>query len=161
MKPTVYIETTVISHLTAWPSRALVVAGHQQLTHEWWKDHLPDFEPFVSPAVMDEISRGDPEMARARTEAVSGFKILELLSEVQDLANVYFERIQLPERARADSYHLAFAAWHGMDFLVTWNCKHIASGFVRRQAQRINMEWRIASPTICTPEELMEVPDAE
>ena len=160
MKPSVYVETTVISYLTSAPSRDLVVAGHQQLTREWWNEHLPDFEPYVSPAVMDEISRGDPEMARARLEAVAEFKILEVQAKIRDLADAYFERIQLPERARADSYHLAFAAWHGMDFLISWNCKHIASGFVRRQAKRINLEWQIAGPTICTPEELMEVPDA-
>ncbi|MCP4656629.1 MAG: type II toxin-antitoxin system VapC family toxin [bacterium] len=161
MKPAVYIETTVISYLTARPSRDLIVAGHQQLTHEWWSDHLPRFEGFISPAVMDEISKGDPKAAQARLSAVADFKILELVPEVRDLADAYFSGIEIPARARADSYHLAFAAWHGMDFLVTWNCTHIAGGFVRRMVRGINSEREIATPTICTPEELMEIPHAQ
>lgn len=161
MKPTVYVETTVISYLTARRSRDLVVAAHQQTTHDWWDAHLPGFEALISPAVMDEISRGDPDVARRRIEAVSEFGILELVPEVRDLADAYFSEIQLPERARADSYHLAFAAWHGVDFLITWNCAHIASGFVRKQINTINAEREIESPTICTPEELMEVPHVQ
>jgi len=158
MKPTVYVETTVISYLTSRPSRDLVVAGHQETTRSWWAGGLPFFEPYVSPTVMEEISRGDQEFAATRLEAVAGFGILELVPDVRELANLYFEKLQLAERARADSYHLAFAAWHGMDFLVTWNCSHIASGFVRREIRKINSGWKIESPYICTPEELAEVP---
>ncbi len=156
MKPSVYIETTVISYLTARPSRDLVVAGHQQTTYDWWTNRLPGFEAFLSPVVIDEISRGNAAMAQRRLDAVSELKLLELLPEVEKLADVYFAQLQLPMRARADALHLAFAAWHGMDFLVTWNCSHIASGFVRREIKKTNALWEIISPTICTPEELIE-----
>jgi len=158
MAPTVYLETTVISYLTARPSRDLIIAGHQQLTHEWWTYHLPRFEAFVSPVVLDEISRGDLEAAKARLDAVADIAELELVPEVRQLADAYFAAIQLPERARADAYHLAFAAWHGLDFMVTWNCSHLANGFVRRKIHAVNSERSIESPTICTPEELMEAP---
>jgi predicted nucleic acid-binding protein len=144
MKPTVYIETSVISYLTAQISRDLVVAAHQQLTIEWWQQALPQFEPFVSPVVLEEIARGDPEAANKRKSSVAAFGILEIAEEVRDLAESYFTAIDLPEKARADAYHLALAVWHGMDYLVTWNCTHIASGKVKQIVQRINTERDIA-----------------
>ncbi len=76
MKPTVYIETTVISYLTSRPSRDLIIAAHQQITHEWWEMALPHFEVFVSPIVLDEISRGDEQAAKLRLERVSSFPLL-------------------------------------------------------------------------------------
>ncbi len=160
MAPTVYIETTVVSYLTARPSRDLVVAGHQQITADWWEHHLPHFEPFISPVVMEEISRGEPQMAAARIEAVSDFALLEVEPAVEELAGIYATAIPLPKRALADGYHLALATSHGMDFLATWNCSHMASGFIRRTVGRINASRGLGSPTICTPEELMETQDA-
>jgi predicted nucleic acid-binding protein len=156
MKPTVYIETSVISYLTAQVSRDLVVAAHQQLTVEWWEQALPTFEPFVSPVVLEEIARGDPDAAERRMKAASAFKVLEVTPEVRDLAEYYFAAIDLPEKARADAYHLALAVWHDMDYLVTWNCTHIAGGRVKLIVQRVNAGRALASPIICTPEELME-----
>jgi hypothetical protein len=90
-------------------------------------------------------------------KAVASFGILEVLPEVRDLAEHYFTVIDLPEKARADAYHLALAVWHGMDYLVTWNCTHIAGGRVKLMMQRMNAGRAIASPIICTPEELMEI----
>lgn len=156
MKRTVYIETSVISYLTAQMSRDLVVAAHQQLTAEWWQHALPQFEPFVSAVVLEEIAQGDPEAARRRKDSVAGFSVLEVSAEVRDLAEHYFSAIDLPERARADAYHLALAVFHGMDYLVTWNCTHIAGGRVKWIVQNISAKRGIASPIICTPEELME-----
>lgn len=157
MKPTVYIETSVVSYMASQTSRDLVVAAHQQLTEEWWQLALPQFEPFVSPVVLEEIAKGDPEAADRRRTSVTGFGILEITTEVRDLAEHYFEANDLPERARADAYHLALAVLHGMDYLVTWNCTHIAGGRVKCIVQNINAKRGIKSPIICTPEELMEV----
>lgn len=156
MKPSLYIETSVVSYLTAQPSRDLIVAAHQQLTAVWWQEALTGFEPFVSAVVLDEIGRGDAAAAKRRIDAVAAFGVLEVLPEVRDLAEYYFQVIDLPERARADAYHLALAVWHGMDYLVTWNCTHIAGGKVKSILQRVNAERGITSPVICTPEELME-----
>jgi len=156
MKPTVYIETSVISYLTAQTSRDLVVAAHQQLTAEWWQQALPQFEPFVSAVVLEEIAKGDPEAAKRRMDGVAAFEVLEVSAEVKELAEHYFTAIDLPEKARADAYHLALAVWHGMDYLVTWNCTHIAGGKVKLIVQRINAGRGIGSPVLCTPEELME-----
>ncbi len=156
MKATVYIETSVISYLTAQISRDLVVAAHQQLTIEWWQQALPQFQPFVSPVVLDEIAKGDPDAAKSRMDSVAGFGILDISPDVRDLAERHFAAIELPDRARADAYHLALAVWHGVDYLVTWNCTHIAGGKVKLIVQKVNAGWGIGTPIICTLEELME-----
>lgn len=156
MRPTVYIETTVISYRMARPSRDLIIAAHQQIVHEWWEIALPQFDAFISPIVLEEISKGDADAAKLRLDSVSSFQVLEVLPEVRILADSYFSAIDIPEKARADSYHLAVAAWHGMDFLISWNCSHIVSGRVKRIIEEINSANGIRTPIVCTPEELME-----
>ncbi len=156
-KQSVYIETTVVSYLTARPSRDLVVAAHQQVTVEWWENALPVLEPFVSPIVIEEISRGDEVAAKLRLEKIADFPILEITGEIGELADLYFEKIQIPEKARGDAYHLAIATSHGLDFLVSWNFTHILGAHVQSAIQNINLMRGISTPIICTPEELMEV----
>ncbi|MBI2952003.1 type II toxin-antitoxin system VapC family toxin [bacterium] len=156
-KQSVYIETTVVSYLTARPSRDLIVAAHQQVTVEWWENVLPLLDPFVSPIVIEEASRGDESAARERLARIEALPVLEVTDEIRDLADRYFERIQIPEKARGDAYHLALATYHGMDFLVSWNFTHILGARVRGALHEINTLRGITTPIICTPEELMEV----
>lgn len=156
-RPTVYIETTVVSYVTARSSRDLIMAAHQQVSIEWWENTLPCCEPFVSPVVIEEVSRGDKEAARLRLERIASFPVLEVTNEVRELADLYFVQIQIPEKARGDAYHLALATYHGMDFLVSWNFAHILATPIRTMIQDINTSQGIRTPTICTPEELMEV----
>jgi len=160
-KQTVYIETTVLSYFTSRPSRDLLIAAHQQVTTEWWENWLPLFDPFISPLVIEEISRGDEAAARSRLEKIARFPVLEITDGVRRLADTYFEAIQIPEKARGDAYHLALAAYHGMDFLVTWNFGHILNPRVRTVVQAINTVEGISTPIVCTPEELMEVEDED
>ena len=157
MKPTVYIETSVISYRTARPSRDLLVAAHQQVTHEWWEHALPQCDPFISPVVLEEIAHGDPDAAQRRQQSIAAFPVLEVVPEVHTLAAAYFAAIPLPDKSQADAYHLALAAWHGVDYLVSWNCTHIVSGRVRMIVEEVNAEFGIRTPIICTPEELMEM----
>jgi hypothetical protein len=157
MKQSVYIESTVISYLTAKPSRDLIVAGHQQLTREWWERALPKLDPFISQFVVNEISVGDAFASKARLNSTATFPLLEMKPEIAYLADQYFKAIRIPEKARSDAYHLAIAAWHGMDYMISWNCTHIASGRVRNIVEQINIKNDLATPIICTPEELMEV----
>ena len=117
---------------------------------------MPHFDVFISPIVLEEISRGDEQAAKLRLERVSSLPLLEVLPEVLDLAESYFSAIEIPEKARADSYHLALAAWHGIDFMVSWNCTHIVSGRVKKIIEEINYTSGIRTPIVCTPEELME-----
>jgi predicted nucleic acid-binding protein len=149
MKCSVYIETSVVSYFTARPSRDLVVAAHQQLTREWWESALPRLAPFSSAVVLEEA-------ARERLRVLANLPLLEVLPEVRDLADHYFSVLDIPEQARADAYHLAIATWHGMDYLVSWNCAHIVAARVRRVVHEINAGRGIETPVICTSEELME-----
>lgn len=157
MKPTVYIETTIISYLTAKPSRDLIIAGHQQITTEWWTDVRPQVKCYVSAFLIDEASRGDKVYAQKRLGNIRGFAVLDVNEEIEDLARKYFAALQIPEKAKIDAFHLAVAAWHKMDYLLSWNCKHIASGRVQKMMQKINAELGVHTPIVCTPEELMEV----
>jgi len=156
LKQSVYIETTVVSYLTGRPTRNLLVAAHQQVTVEWWENALPLFEPFISPLVIEEASRGDEAAAKLRLEKIAGFPVLEINDEVRKLAELYYASIQIGEKARGDAYHLAVATWHGMDFLVSWNFGHILNPKVKSVVQRRNTLLGIDTPLICTPEELME-----
>lgn len=157
MKPTVYIETSVVSYLTAKPSRDLIVAAHQQLTHEWWEKARPKVECFVSPFVTQEAARGNKEFAEKRLAAIEEFSILVVNEEVGELARKYFARLGLPEGARLDAAHLAIAGWHKMDYVLSWNCKHIASARVQKLLREVNEVLGLHTPIVCTPEELMEV----
>ena len=107
--------------------------------------------------MIEEVSRGDEAAARLRLEKIAGFPILEITVGVRRLADTYFEAIQIPEKARGDAYHFALAAFHGMDFLVTWNFGQILNPRVRTVVQAINTVQGISTPIVCTPEELMEV----
>ena len=157
MKPAIYIETSVISYLTARPSRDLIVAAHQQLTVDWWDNVQPRVECFISPFVIQEASRGDQAAAQRRIEAIAGLAVLALNDEIRKLATTYFAAINIPEKAKIDAFHLAVAVWHELDYLLSWNCSHIASGRVRRILGEVNERLGIRTPVICTPEELMEV----
>lgn len=157
MKPTVYIETTIISYLTARPSRDLVVAGHQQITADWWEDVRPRVECFVSPFVIQEASRGEAAMVAKRLEAIAEFSVLAENETIDELAQRYFKKMSLPDRAKIDAFHVATAAAYEMDYLLSWNCRHIASAHIQRTIQRLNDELGIQTPVMCTPEALMEV----
>lgn len=153
----VYIESTVISYYTARRTRDIIAAAHSEITCEWWETVLPRISPYISQIVLDEISRGDTDAATRRVSAVKGFPLLEVTVEISRLADAYFKALDIPEKARNDSLHLAIATLNGMDFLVSWNCAHIASARVRKIVESLNNDEGYATPTICTPEELMEV----
>ena len=157
MIPSVYIETSIISYLTSKPSRDLIIAAHQQTTSEWWAKVRPNVECYVSPFVIDEASRGDDEYARKRLEAITDFSALEVNEEIENLAQKYFLALDIPDKAKIDAFHLAIAAWHQMDYVLSWNCKHIASARVQKMLQNANARLGIYIPIVCTPEELMEV----
>ena len=127
-----------------------------ETTLEWWEKGLPLFEPYVSQIVFDEISRGDQKAAQGRLAAVNGFGVREMMPEVAALADTYFAVLDIPDKARNDSYHLALAIYHGMDYLVGWNCTHITAGRVRAIVEDVNDDKGLGTPIICTPEELME-----
>ena len=156
MKPKVYIETSIISYHTAQPSRDLIVAGHQQITQEWWSRQMPLFDPHISAVVLEEISQGDQKAARARLKAVEGFPSLAITPAVIERARGSFEALSLPDKARLDALHLALSVQHGMEYLLSWNFTHIVGARPRATIQALNYRMGILTPVICTPEELLE-----
>ncbi|MEX2141293.1 MAG: type II toxin-antitoxin system VapC family toxin [Pirellulales bacterium] len=153
---TVYVETTIPSYLAAYPSRDLIIAAHQQITHEWWRTARDRFSLYLSEAVSDEIQAGNSEAASRRLQMVAGLPILAYSSDVLTLVQAYDQRLGLVGRARADVVHLAFAVAYRMDYMVTWNCRHLANGETIRRLRDVNDELNRATPIIVTPEELLE-----
>src|SRR5271170_2291689 len=156
MKPRVYLETTIPSYLTAWLSRDLVMAGHQQTTREWWDTRREDFELFVSQFVIDEAGAGDPDAARRRLEVLVNVPLLDPGANVHTLADDLMKRVPLPPKAAADALHIAIATINGMDYLLTWNCIHIANAELRPSIEAVCRDNGYEPPVICTPEELLK-----
>ena len=154
--PTVYVETTIPSYLTAAPSRDLIVAGRQQITREWWATARDRFELFVSEAVLQEIRAGDPDMAARRMQIVDGLPVLDVTSQVDSLVEVYQERLGLPDRARPDIAHIAVSVVYELDYLLTWNCTHIANGHVIRRLMEVNHMLGRFTPLLLTPDQLLQ-----
>ncbi len=156
MKPRVYIETTVPSYLTARPSRDLVRAAHQQITREWWDQHRTGFELVVSQLVLDECGAGDPNAATARLAAIAGLPLLAATEGAGELARELVVSVPLPSRAAADALHLATAAVHGVEYLLTWNCTHLANAVLRGRVEAVCRGRGYRAPVVCTPEELTQ-----
>jgi hypothetical protein len=153
----VYLETTIPSYLVARPSRDLIVAAHQQITFEWWNTARDRFDLYVSQAVLDEIQAGDPEYAARRRELIADLDVLAFSQDVEELIRVYFRRLGLAGAATGDLPHFAYSVAYNVDYLVTWNCKHIANGQVVKRLQVVNRELGRPTPIILTPEELLDV----
>ena len=124
MKPRVYLETTIISYLTARPSRDLITAAHQQITQQWWQTRRAHFDLFVSPPVIQEAQAGDPEAAARRIAGLQDIPLLTLSAEAAGLAQALIAQGPLPDTAVVDALHIAIAAVNGMHYLLTWNCTH-------------------------------------
>jgi len=155
MKPKVYIETTIISYLASKPSRDLITAAHQQITHDWWETRLDDFEVYISQFVLDEAGAGDADAAVRRLTLLSSFPLLDATPEAFELAGALVARGAIPPRKAADAAHIAVATVHHMQFLLTWNCTHLANAEVLAQVQVICAGLGYAAPIVCTPEELL------
>lgn len=149
------METSIISYLAARPSRDLIVAARQQLTHTWWRDRRPMFDLFVSQVVLDEILAGDPDAAERRAALIAGIPVLDIVPEVADLAATLIQRVPLPATAGADAAHIATAAYPRIDVLMTWNSTHIANAELRPRVERVCRESGHPAPVLCTPDELM------
>jgi hypothetical protein len=156
VKPKVYIETTFVSYLQARPSRDVVIAGHQQTTHEWWKVHRASYELCVSHLVIQEAGSGDPQAANERLEILKPMTFVETTADALALAKELIHAGALPPKAANDALHIAIAAAQGMPYLLTWNCRHMANATMRPMIESVCLTLGLKAPIICTPEELME-----
>jgi hypothetical protein len=155
MAPKVYIETTIPSYLTARPSRDMLMASHQQLTHTWWHDRRHEFELYISQLVIRECRGGDAEMARKRIEILGGITALDVGPESLELGRKMITHGPLPPKAEIDAFHIAVAAANAMDYLLTWNMKHIANAAMRKGIESLCRDAGFEPPVICTPDELL------
>ena len=155
MKPKLYLETTIPSFLTARPSRDVVIAGQQQATRDWWSERRQRYELYVSAFVLDEVSQGNTEMAAARLQVLKECRVLAYTAEAEELTRALLASRLIPAKAAADAAHIAVASVHGMDFLLTWNCRHIANAAIVEKLRAVCVREGYAGPVICTPHELM------
>jgi hypothetical protein len=156
MAERVYIETTVVSYLTAWPSRDVVIAGHQQVTHEWWNTRRTSYDLCVSQLVLDEAGAGDPQAVEERLVVLRPMLVLETTAEALELAKELLQAEALPAKAASDALHIAVAASQAVPFLLTWNCCHLANAVMRPVIEAVCKTKGFNAPIICTPEELLE-----
>ena len=131
MNETVYIETSILGYLTARSTKNLIIAANMEITRDWWELRRNAFTLYTSEAVLDEVAQGDPAIAAQRLEILGNFPLLALNQAVQALAAQFLARSNLPPKANIDAIHIAAATVHGMDYLLTWNCKHIANAQIQ------------------------------
>jgi len=153
-KATGYLETTIPSFLTARPSNDLILAGQQQLTLRWWNTRKRLFSVFISELVIKETGKGDSQAARRRMDVIKNLPILEIDDDAIRLGEQILNSGVIPRKAAADAGHVAVAARHGIDYLLTWNCKHIANAEIIRRLDQVIRDHGYLAPTICTPTEL-------
>ena len=156
MLPQIYVETSIISYLTGRVTRNLVVTAHQQVTRTWWNLQRHGYELFVSQLVLQEAGAGNPSMAKQRLDSLRDISVLGITQEAVRLAEGLMQVKSLPTKARVDALHIGTAAVHGMEYLLTWNCKHIANARMRSRIEGVCRDSGYEPPIMCTPEELTE-----
>lgn len=130
-KPSIYIETSIVSYLAARQSRDLVTAACQRVTTEWWKDGRPEYDLFTSELVITD--------------------------SVRRLADALIAPNSLPQKAQADAIHISVSAFHHVEYLLTWNCRHINNPVTKPTVRAICDTKGFSCPEICTPLEIMEI----
>jgi len=160
-RPSVYIETTIVGHLTTRLPKDPIVVGQMLATRKWWDEARQRFTLVTSQVVINEISAGDPTGATDRLKIVSDLALAQLTKDSIDLADQLLIRHALPEKARVDAVHVAVAATNSIEYLMTWNCRHLANATMRSKINDTCRECGFEPPIICTPYELIdEVQDA-
>lgn len=154
MKPIIYIESSVISYLASRPSRDVVIAGRQAISHDWWDNHRDRFELRVSALVEEEIGRGDPLVAERRLKIIEDIPLLSISDKAVNLANALITKGVVPENSKEDALHISVAASQGVDFLLTWNFKHMNNAEKKSAIFLLVDSFGFVCPQICSPEEL-------
>jgi hypothetical protein len=157
-KPTIYIETTIVSYLTAWPSRDLVRMAQQQITREWWRERRGGFDLLTSELVVLEAAAGDPQAAAERLKALEGMTRLDITPTATQIADALVRELAVPSEASRDALHVGICAANGVDYLLTWNFRHLANAFLKGKISDVCLDLGYRPSVICTPEELPEVP---
>jgi hypothetical protein len=155
MNETAYIETSIFGYLTARSTKNLILAANIEVTRDWWDNYRISLDLYASQIVLDEAALGDSEIAYQRLEMLKGITLLEPSEIAQELVIQFLSKTNLPPKAANDAAHIAIATVHGMDYLLTWNCKHIANAHIQKKLAQICSEFGYELPTICTPYEMI------
>jgi hypothetical protein len=161
MKKKVYIETTIVSYLTGRPSGDLLIAARQLQTRQWWDEESKNYELMVSNAVLEEISEGNVDQAVKRMGLIEGVAVIVISDDVKDVAEALIQNCSIPASSYYDALHVAICAVYDIDLLLTWNCKHLANPFMLPKIYGVLQSLGYLSPLIVTPEQLLEVSNAE
>jgi len=154
-KPSVYIETTVIGHLAARLHPDPVVAGRQLVTREWWKSAPDRFRLIVSQLVAEECAAGGAQAAAERVAFLGSLEFVQASADTELLAAQLHSSSAIPSSEPRDAFHISIAATNGIEYLVTWNLKHIANAMTRGLIEQTCREFGYEPPRICTPDELL------
>jgi predicted nucleic acid-binding protein len=152
---TVYIETSIFGYLTVRTTESLIIAANIKITQDWWNIRRSSFVLYASEIVEDEATKGDAEMANQRLNFLQSLIFLDLTEEAVELAQEFLKQSNLPPKASNDALHMALATIYGLDYLLTWNCKHMANAQIQRKLSQISSAFGYDLPVICTPYELM------
>jgi hypothetical protein len=156
MPPSAYIETSIVSYLVARPSRDPIMAERQRQTRDWWENRRGEYWLFSSPYVLREVVVGEAAMAHDRVAALKHTTMLQTRPEVEFLAEVLVSRGPLPKKAKPDALHIALATVSDLDFLITWNLRHIANPRMYATIERLCRERGYRPPVLCTPQTLLD-----
>jgi len=159
MKPRVYLETTIPSFYYEMRSEAEMVA-RRKWTRRWWRDCRNDFEVVTSEAVLDELRAGVYDSREEAIQLLADVPLLDIAPEIVQIGRQYIESHVMPSDPTGDALHLAIASYHDCRFLLMWNCRHLANANKFDHIHKINTRLEIPTPTITTPMELLEKPDA-
>jgi hypothetical protein len=154
MLPKVYLETSLVSYLTAWESGSVDVLAKQRSTREWWDSSQGRFEFFVSDVVLREARRGDGNAVQERLDLLESLPVLKPSPAAENLAVRLVLFSAIPKVAADDAAHVAIAAVNRMNYLLTWSFRHLNNASKRAHIAKVCAEAGFVAPEICTPEEL-------
>ncbi len=157
MSKTVYIETSILGYLTARPTDNLILAANIKVTQDWWDEYRSSLVLYASEIVEDEAAMGDSKIAAQRLNLLQSLTFLDLTEEAVELAQEFLRQSNLPPKASNDALHMALATVYDLDYLLTWNCKHMANAKIQRKLSQISSELGYELPFVCTPYEFIEI----
>ena len=153
---TLYVETSIVSYLRSRAASHVVAAARQFLTRRWWDEERNSYDLVISQYVLDEAAKGNPTLAAERLKQLKGIPLLEIVPEIQKIADAILAQAILPAKAEFDALHFAVAAYYRVDYLLTWNCTHIANARILPRIREILRQSGFPSPMVCTPEEMVD-----
>lgn len=152
MRTSVYIETTIPSY---YYDQRESLRVHIDRTRIWWDEESHYYDLYTSPVVYRELSEGNHPFKSDVLQLIDGLASLSYNSDIERIVDVYVSKYLMPSSDTRDAFHLAFASYYKIDFLLTWNCAHLANVNKRQHITHVNTSLGLWNPIITTPLELL------